>query len=516
MRVILTSLLCLSLLGSCTSNTDPSTVGYWIDRLDDKAQRREALKQLGKLGDPVAVPDVIEWLEQEGDWQPDAAYTLGQLGDKQAVPKLLAAIDYQVGSGRDRASRNKNRININAVRALAMLGAKENADRVIKLLGAGEATVREAAIQSLGRLGNAEGTKPLIKVVLNDRQPFLRKTAIKALGDLGDPKAVPTLIKMLFIEVPGISFYNEARFALIQIGKPAAPELIKTLERKNRQVEGITLGGGANIGEGAIEAKAASVLGYLGAKQAEGQMINALNKLYARFKKRASAPVYASVPGAIIELCYALGNLGTPAAAKALAPLAGAEWEVDSGPIRLAAGEALTQIGDRSAVTAMLKAAKTGDVPGRRAALAAAGRLGDASNLAAFKALAKVGGKGVPVKVMAKVVKQEAVRLEAAKECKTDLACWTDRLDDTNPKVRDKAAWELGWLGKKEAMPALLKAAEDSNAIVRMAAVLSLGRIGDVDKDKLQHIYDTWAKKLDYQGVNQELLRLIARLSSNN
>lgn len=516
MRVMLTSLLCLSLLGSCTSNTDPATAAYWIDRLDDRAQRKEALKQLGKLGDTTALPEIVEWLEQEGDWQPDAAYALGQLGDKQAVPKLLAAIDYQVGSGRDRASRTKNRININSVRALAMLGAKENADRVIQLLDAGEATVREAAIESLGKLGNFEGTEPLVKLALNDRQPFLRKTAIKALGNLGDPKAVPALIQTLFIEVPGISFYNEARFALIQIGKPATPALIKTLERKNKEVEDIRLGGGAKIGEGAIEAKAASVLGYIGAKKAEKQMVDALNTLHGRFKKRASAPVYASVPGAIIELCYSLGNLGTPAAAKALMPLAGAAWDADSGPIRLAASEALTQIGDRAAVKLMLKAAKTGDVPGRRASLAAAARLGDASHLAAFNGLAKVGGKGVPAKVMAKVVKQEAVRLLAAKDCKSDVACWTGKLDDTNPKVRDKAAWELGWLGKKESTAALLKAAEDSDAVVRMAAVLSLGRIGGTDKDKLQKIYDTWAKKLDYQGVNQELLRLIARLSSDN
>jgi HEAT repeat protein len=85
-------------------------------------------------------------------------------------------------------------------------------------------------------------------------------------------------------------------------------------------------------------------------------------------------------------------------------------------------------------------------------------------------------------------------------------------LTDPNPKVRDKAVWELGWTGKEEVVPDLVKAAEDEVAVVRMAAVLSLGRIGKADPDELQKIYDTWAKKLDYQGVNLELLRLIARL----
>ncbi|MBI3178580.1 MAG: hypothetical protein HYZ27_02905, partial [Deltaproteobacteria bacterium] len=100
----------LSLAWGCAKSDDPNTAAYWIERLDDKTQRIEALKQLGKIGDKAAVPEVAKWLEKEGDWQPDAAYALGQLGDAGAVPGLLAAIDYQALGGRDSRSRTKHRI----------------------------------------------------------------------------------------------------------------------------------------------------------------------------------------------------------------------------------------------------------------------------------------------------------------------------------------------------------------------------------------------------------------------
>ncbi len=501
MRTRILLIFGLSWVWACAKSDDPNTAAYWIDRLSDKAQRSEALKQLGKIGDQAAVPEVVRWLEKEGDWQPDAAYALGQLGDLSAVPKLTAAIDYQALGGRDARSRTKHRININVARALAMLKAKDAAERVLPLLESGEPTVREATIKALGDLGNPAATDKLVQIALTDREPFLRKVAVQALGVLGDAKAVPALIQLLYVEMPNVSFYEEARYALLQIGAPAIPELVKTLKRENKAVENLRTADGQAIGEGAVEAKAASVLGYLKAKETEPLIVQALAKQHKRYQRRTSEPVYASVPGSIIEMSYALGNLGTPTAVKALMPVAS---DPDSS-IRLAAAEALTQTGERSVVPALIAAARVGDIKGQAAVLSAASRLGQSAHLAAFDAV----GRGA----LAEVTKAERVRLVAAGECKTDLACWRQKLADADAKVREKAVWELGWLGGKDALVDLLKAAEDPDPVVRMAAVLSMSRVGEVDAAKLQAIYDTWSKKLDYQGVNMELRRLIARLS---
>ncbi len=50
MRVIIASLVSLTLLTACGGSTDPNTAEYWIDRLDQKGERKEAHKQIGKIG----------------------------------------------------------------------------------------------------------------------------------------------------------------------------------------------------------------------------------------------------------------------------------------------------------------------------------------------------------------------------------------------------------------------------------------------------------------------------------
>ena len=511
MRKSLSLVIAVALLSACKSN-DPATAAYWMDRLEKRDQRDDAIKQLGKMKAKEAVPALTRLLKQEGDWQPDAAWALGEIGDASVVATLIDGIDYQVGTSNDRKARNKHRINANTVRALASLKAKDSVKAMLKLMDStSEPTVREACLRAMGSLGNFEVTSRLTDVALNDREPYLRKVAIQALGELRDPAAIPTLVKMLFIELPGISFYNEARLSLIQMGEAAVPALVKTMKRENKDVESIRLGDGGLIGEGAIEAKAGSVLGYLKAVSAEPLMVEAVNKLWKQFKSRDdSKPVFASIPGAIIEFCYSLGALGSMGSAKTLTAIA-----VDPEMVtRVGASEALTQIGDRSAVKPLLDAAKKGNLDSRKAVLTAISRLGDGTELTAFDALAKTGDKTVPNNVLSEIIKGERVRLVAAGDCKSDLACWRGKLADQDPRVRDRAVWQLGWTGDKAVFDDMLKAAQDNDPMVRMAAVLSLRRIADPDLVKLKELSEGWSKRLDYQMVNMEIQRLIALVES--
>ncbi|MEK7705073.1 MAG: HEAT repeat domain-containing protein [Myxococcota bacterium] len=504
MRSIAQAVLVLLLVTACSTPADPTTAPYWIARLGDRQERTEALTQLGKIGDKQAVPAVRKWFETPGEWQPAAAYTLGQLGDPSVVPQLVAALNPSVGSGRDRDTNIKNRVNINAARALAMLGAKQAAPDLLKLLSVPDNGTREAAIGSLGMLGNPIVVEPLIGVARDEQDPFVRKAAVEALGHLGDRAAVPVLVRMLFAEPEGVSFYGSARLALIQLGAPAEAALLATLVRRNDDIETMRQGAGEPLPAGVIEAKAASVLGAMHAATAREAIISTLDKLDKQLKRGGAAKALKPV---VVELLYASGMVGGTGSARVLLPFL---RDADAD-IRIAAMEAMTTAGDASAVGALLQAARSGPPEARLAAIVAASRLGDGSHLAAFDGLGASVGNDTET-LLAEAVAAERVRLVAAGACKRDVACWRSKLGDSDIKVRERASFELGWLGAKAAIADLMKVAQDADPQVRMAAVMSIGRLGGANPDELQRIYDAWDGKAEYAAANAELRTTIARL----
>jgi len=501
MRLNLSIVFCLLTFINCSTPADPTSAEYWVDKLDDKQTREQALKELGKMADPKTVDAVLEWFKKEGAWQPTAAYTLGQLGQSRVTNELVAQIDYAVGSGRDRKSQIKNRTNMNIARALAMLQAKDAAQPLINLLATAAPAAKEQIIRALGKIKNPNAADSLIQIALYDAEPFLRKTAIQALGDLGNPKAADALIEMLYVEVPGISFYNEARFSLVQLGQSIAPKLIETLNRKNETIESIRLPSGGQIAEGAIEAKAGVVLGLLHVTQAEADIIKVINTLYRKFEQRTRVPIFASIPGAIIELCFALGNMGTTKSIKTLEKLA-ADTDFN---IRQAAVEALVETGAKDSATKLIAYALKGDDATKRIALVGATQLGNAQNLDDVDRLASA---------LKTSVEKERVRLIAAQECGIKAQCWQTKLVDPNYRVREKAALELGWLKANDALEALVKTVGDEQAAVRIAAIQSLSRLKKGDLQKLKTIYKASKSKIEFNRANHALKRLIALLEN--
>ena len=495
---------------ACSNTNDPTQAAYWIERLEDKKERINALKELGKIGDKAAIPAVLTWFDKKGLWQPEAAYALGQIGDESVIPHLVAGIDFTVGTGSDKRTRARNRTNINIAKSLVALKASQSAPALLRLLNTPDPAAKEAVTRALGRLNNNEATEPLIKMVSTESHPFLRKVAIQALGDLGDVKAVPVLVNSLYTELPGVSFYYEARYSLLQLGQASIPKLVETLKRQNKAVEAIRLPSGAAIADGAIEGKAAFVLGALQATETLPLLVDAMNKYYKLFQNRARSPIFASIPAAVAEIAYSLGTMGSPKAVPALLKLAA---DNDSG-IRIAATEALATIGDPSAVAGLFKIATKGDAASQKAALTAISMLAGGEVLAKFDALG--GGEDEASKKRATVIKTYRGRIEAAESCKTDTDCWKGKLSDSSALIRERAAMQLGWAKTKNAEAALLKAAEDDSAKVRNAAVHALGNLGKTDIALLKKIHKTWAKKIEYRDSNQNLKRLIARLSAKS
>ncbi len=492
---------------ACSPSAEPGTVEFWLEQLDDTQKRQEALRELGKLGDERALPAVLTLFNEPGEWQPKAAFALGQLGDVSATQDLIANVDFQVGTGRDKGSKLKQRINQNVARALGMLKATDGVDPMINLMKNQEPNTKEQAMIALGKIGDERGVEPLMAIATGTAHPYLRKIAIQSLGDLGNAKAIPALIEMLFVEVPGISFVNEAGYSLAQIGKPAADALVTTLERKNKKVEAIRLGDGSKIQEGAIEAKAARILGDLKISSAEKSILAALGKYYGQFTGKGQ--MHATIPGAVMELTEALGKVGGDASVPMIQKIALTE----DARVRGKATEALTNLGARKAIPTLVDSAKKGTKEARRHAVVAISRLGLAKDIASYDTLAAGGGE-VDGATMKKLIDAHRGRLVAAKECDTKADCWTAKLSDADALVRERAALELGWGGDAASISGLLKAAEDDDADVRLAAIHSLAKMDGLKTDQLQPIWDKWHEKIDYRVPNDELKRLIARVNT--
>ena len=498
-RAFIALTMAATTLIGCSESFTPEQSGYWLNRLEDETTRVEALKNLGKFNEPAVVDAVITWLEQKGDWQPDAAYTLGELGDTRAIPNLIAAIDYAGAPGKSARSRRINKTNINAARALAMLKTDAALDPIMRLTNSSDQNTVQASLESLGKLGDQGAVKTLTEFASTASHPFIRKTAVIALGKVGGPEAIAPLIVALYQELPGVSFYLEARQALVEVGPIAIPALLETLDRKNKAVEAVRLTDGQPIAEGAIEGKAAFVLGILRAKDAEAKLATSATKFYAKFKKDES--VFASIPGAVSEIAYALGYIGGEKARAAVERIT-----ADTNPnLRIAGAESLVEMGAKSSTALLAKIAASGNGD-LKSVVDALSMLGTASDNKTLEALA---AKDEGLKAS---VESGLKALTAAGECKADTGCWKGKLSDTDATVRRRTVRELGWSADQNSLAELLKAAEDSDPRVRIAAHSALVRLKGVDVEKLKSIHEAWSKKSEYRNSNKDLIRTIAVL----
>jgi len=203
--------------------------------------RSEIARALGQIGDPSAIPGLIEALESATPYDrysgghagahPAAARSaiataLGSFGvqARSAGPALMKVLeDSRTGGDHDTAA---------AALALGRIGAKEAVPLLVHLLGRKDWTSTSAA-EALGSLGpDAEAaTGPLCEIVLSESlDPLTKWRAAVALGKIGDPRSVPVLAKAL--SDPALA--QPAAQALSMFGKEAEPalsDLIALLKR---------------------------------------------------------------------------------------------------------------------------------------------------------------------------------------------------------------------------------------------------------------------------------------------
>jgi HEAT repeat protein len=466
----LTALLALG-AASCTG--DPNDPLTWAKKLKDLREQKEALDRLANMDTERARPAVPYLIDlYKSTRKPEHLEALARYKDPESKPLMIEALDYS-DDDFDRAAI-----------AAAVLGEMKAADTVDPLIKAVQKplpiksranSVRLAAIRSLVKIGDKRAVEPLAKILITsaDEQDFLlNQKAALGLAELRDPAAIPALIKGLFMTGRGINIFQECRLALVRLGDPAVTPLIQLLDNENTEIR--VMAKELKFDEaspGVVVTKASILLGDLRAKKAVSRLIAHLS--------------IAQKGGEHTSVLIALGYIGTPQAVDTL--IAIAKNAKAAPPLRASATDALYLSGDKRAVPTLMDIAKTGYVKlpdGRKASDLRANAAIDLARIAgresfdSFKALADKESE-------AQGPFGEALdRLQVAKECGNNLACYGKILSDPSWPRAEKAAFAIGFSGDKKGIPMLLAAMKPLTTMqpdrfpVQQAILYSLTRLG--------------------------------------
>jgi HEAT repeat protein len=473
MRIRIVGLAALFAVGAIACTGDPNDPITWGKKLKDLREQKEALDRLANMDTERARPAVPYLIDlYKSTRKPEHLEAMARFKDPETKPLMLEALDYS-DDDFDRA-----------VVAAGVLGEMKATDAVDPLIKAIEKplpvksranNVRVAAIRALVKIGDKRAVEPLSKVLTTsaDEQDFLlNQKAALGLAELRDPASVPALIKGLFMTGRGINIFQECRLALVRMGDSAVQPLLQLLDDQNPEIRAMAkeLKFDENS-PGVVVTKASILLGDLRAKKAVPRLL-----------------AHLSIPqkgGEYSAILIALGYIGTPQAVDMM--IAILKNPKAAPPLRASAADALYLSGDRRAVPTLMDIAKSGYVKlpdGRKA-----------SDLRANAAidLARIAGRESfePFKALADKESEaqgpfgEALdRLQVAKECGGNLACYGKILNDPSWPRAEKAAFAIGFSGDKKGIPMLLAALKPVASMqperfpVHQAILYSLTRLG--------------------------------------
>jgi HEAT repeat protein len=514
---------------------DPKT---WMGKLDDRDPkvRVQAVQQLRKLKAKQAAPQIATLLK-DPLVKEEAALALEDLGGPDQVPALLDAIDTTVGAGSDTAARAANRGNVRVAEALGNIGDPRAGPALLRLARSNDDNVRLAAVEALGNVRAKDAVAELAHIVGEPTAPpLLIKRAVVALGQIGDTAGIPALSHGLVIERQGVSFLPESSFALFLIGEPAVEPLMKIAQDQDPAY--LAWAKENNRAPAGTYAKTALVLGDL-----EDQ--RAIPVLMAKLKYVDPDPIPSTsrLLSNLVRMfaANALGRMRAAQAAPAVQSLV-STTNAQEEDVTTFAAEALVWMGDRAQARELMKKAQTGVLKLRLTVAQSAALFGEPALGKEILGLAMRESKGaqqaclrqltdltMPVDdprqacdLLATQFGELSKPLEAARVCASDAPCWLPKLQDADPVVRARAAYELGRAGAAEAVGALAKAAGEEQLLVRTAATRALDWLVPVPaaRTALKGIAPQLANqlvqeqgKLQYVKANEDLRRLQVKLS---
>jgi HEAT repeat protein/Zn-dependent protease with chaperone function len=276
-------------------------------------------------------------------------------------------------------------------------------DALVKALQDADAGVREAAAESLGRLGDGRALEGLATAT-SDTDAKVRLAAVEALACLDDAGAIPALAKAL--KDTNVAIRREAAQALARLDAPGVVEpLVAALGDADAHVRLASVEGLARRGDKRalaalsalvkdsspeVRATAVAALGELKDASALPALTAALKDESAEVREQAvCALAHLGLPSAVPALIQATHDASRGVRARAAAALAGlrdsanapavvaalkALLEDSDAEVREEAVDALTEIRDAGAVQALIAAMQSKDPVVRKAAAAALGQ----------------------------------------------------------------------------------------------------------------------------------------------
>lgn len=191
---------------------------------EDADVRGAALRALGRIRDPVAIPELIEALgTPEASLPQRIAEILVRFGDDAVGPLC-----------RELRNRESEVRRMWAAEILGWLGNAEAAIPLIESLGDVNPEVRAKSAGALGKLSESRAIDRLLEMLLSDPIPFVRTRVAQALGAIGNPRVIDHLVQVL--KDPEWWVRIRAIEALEQIGRESAGTLLAALEDEDGEV----------------------------------------------------------------------------------------------------------------------------------------------------------------------------------------------------------------------------------------------------------------------------------------
>ncbi len=504
------------------------------------SSRGRVISVLGKIGDPAAVPVLLEQLKLG---VLNAADALGEIGSPEAVPELIEALKTKVC--RAAAEALGKIADERAIPGLLEMMKGYNSDNtrvavcVLEKLGWQPTTAEEKDLFYFagGRLSEyatngAELVPGLLQILKNKAAATHERIAsVYALGHIGDTRAVAAILEWVEFEnslhapitdngllVAYSDYSGVGAEALVAMGRPAVPLLLAEAGRGHR---------------GVIKA-----LGMIGDEQAVPDLLSVADgdfpysviddAIVALRMIGGSAAVSGilefakeSRPGydyRYVAASREIWNIKEPR--RALLPLLGAHYStavefllkqvepeerfpilieaLSSGDTadRLVAAKALGQLGDAQALPALLAALEDGNSAVRRNAATSLELIGDAravpglvaeladcvadNRQAAAFALENVDWK--PQKIEEEIAFYYALQDwdELIKTGQPAVRCLLGAMTDESEPVREAATAAVVKMGSG-AVPVLLAVLADKSVDMRRSAAKVLGLIGDAE-----------------------------------
>ena len=493
-----------------------------ISALNDPSEsvRNAAVGALCSLGDPRAVPHLLQHIQKNRIDTDNVASTLLFLGEPGFQALLALADDPQIkdkdaiafalGTTCDqRAVKPLLRllkdeepcVRIDAAQALWLLHATDAIPHLVEALQDEDLRVRIKVAETLCRLGDERGVKALLKMLREERDIEHRWSVMWALSEAWGDEVVDALIKALKDKDPYVR--RRAARALGEIGDKRATDALI-----------------AALGDPAFEVRSSAIeaLAFLKPKQGLEIFATALQDKsdWVRFHavmaladlqdRRALKPLIRALfedeeKSVRVQAAYALGRLGGAEAVSALAQALRNDFSLC---VRVAAANSLGATGDAAAVKPLCKALKSDWDEIREAAAKSLCYLPPAHTAHAAPLLQQLfHNDGSPfVRVLCgitlfritnnkrylekalKLIDKDSVTMHWSFEevlrtlLKCDERIVFEALRLGTAVVRAEAASVLGAVKLKKAVPALIRTLQDEDVGVRSAAAWALGKIG--------------------------------------